>query len=427
MNNMPDTLKFNRNNFNNPFAALKHRNFRYYWFGMCISLVGTWMQNIAQPWLAYSLTKSPFLLSLVGALQFAPMLLFTLFAGVLIDRFPKKRLLLITQSAQMVVTFTLATLVQSGQVRYWHILVAATATGVVNSLDMPARQSFVIELVGKADLMNAIALNSSVFNLARTFGPAVAGMVMAYGGIGTCFYINSLSFAAVIIGLLYIKPLTDDHSPVRSNGKLLPEIRGGLVYLFRDALLRRTVIMAGIVCTFAMNYNVLVPVLAKTVLKQQAAGFGFLMSFIGVGSLFGALGVAAMSKSGPRKLILGVLPFVIAGCLILTGYADQYLLVGLGLAFTGFFFVAFSSTANSTVQLNTKDEYRGRVMSIYTLVFSGFTPAGNLYAGWITEHYGPRMGFVVCGATVILLSSLLLVGKNGIKGDRDDGANQSQV
>jgi MFS family permease len=408
---MLNRLKLNGTNFNNPFTALKHANFRYYWFGMCVSLMGTWMQNIAQPWLAYSLTKSPFLLSLVGALQFTPVLFLSLFAGVWIDRLPKKRLLLFTQSTFMVITFTLATLVQLERVLYWHILVAALLMGVVNTLDMPTRQAFVVELVGKEDLMNAIALNSSVFNLARTFGPALAGIVMGYAGVGTCFYINSFSFAAVIIGLMFIRPLNAEQCPAAPPQKMLPEIKAGLDYLGRDPLLRRTLILAGIVCTFAMNYNVLVPVGAKTVLKQEAAGFGFLMSFIGIGSFIGAMGVAASSKAGPSQKILRVAPFLIAGALIMTGYAPNYVLAGLGLALTGLCFIIFSSTANSTMQLNTTNEYRGRVMSIYVLVFGGLTPVGNLYAGWIAEHYGPRVGFWACGLIVVLLCSWLLVGR----------------
>jgi MFS family permease len=404
----------NRNSFNNPFAALKHRNFCYYWFGMCFSLIGTWMQNIAQPWLAYSLTKSPFLLSLVGALQFTPMLLFSLFAGVLIDRWPKKRILLFTQSASMLVTCTLATLVTLGQVRYWHILVAATALGVVNTFDMPTRQSFVIELVGKEDLMNAIALNSSVFNLARILGPALAGLVMAGAGVGACFYANSVSFAAVILGLSFIKPLTVYQRP-QQNKKIWVDIKDGLLYIRQNANLWRTLIITAIVGTFGMNINVLVPVFAKVILKQQARGFGFLMSFMGAGSFLGAMVVAMMSKTGPKKLVLYGSPLFVAAFLILTGYSNQYLLTGLGMAAIGLCFVSFSSTANSTMQLNTRDEYRGRVMSIYTLVFSGLTPVGNLYAGGITDRFGPRVGFAACGIITILLYFLMFVWRKKIK------------
>jgi predicted MFS family arabinose efflux permease len=393
---------------NNPFAALRHRNFRYYWLGMCISLIGTWMQNIAQPWLAYSLTQSPFLLSLVSALQFTPMLLFSLFAGVWVDRLPKKRILFFTQSASMLITLALAILVATGWVRYWHILVAATTLGMVNTLDMPTRQSFVIELVGKEDLMNAIALNSSVFNLARIVGPALAGLVMAWAGVAACFFANAVSFAAVIFGLSLIKPLTVYRSSQRQR-RIWSEIRDGLAYIRREPLLLRTLLIMAVVGTFAMNYNVLVPVFVKLVLKQQAKGFSFLMSFMGLGSFLGALLVAALSKSGPQKLVLNVIPFFIALFLILIGCTNRFVLTGLGLAISGLCFITFSSTANSRMQLNTRDEYRGRVMSIYTLVFGGLTPVGNLYAGLIADRFGPRTGFWASGAIIILLCGLLLV------------------
>jgi MFS family permease len=390
-----------KSNFNNPFISLRHRNFKYYWIGMCISLIGTWMQNIAQPWLAYTLTKSPFLLSLVGALQFTPMLLFSLFAGVLVDKFPKKKILIFTQTASLVITLALAVLVWSGNVQYWHILVMAVALGVVNTLDMPTRQSFVIELVGKEDLMNAIALNSSVFNLARVIGPALAGIVMGYAGIAVCFFANSISFAAVIIGLVFVKPF-NIQSRRKTSTKVLADIRDGLKYICQNEILFKTLLIMTFVGTFAMNFNVLVPVFAKEILNQQESGFGFLMSFMGAGSFIGAMTVATMSKAGPSKIVLYVIPLIISIFLIITGFTDIYFLTGLCLAATGFCFVSYGSTANSAMQLNTTDEYRGRVMSVYSLVFGGSTPLGNLYAGYITDRFGPRVGFAACGLIVAL-------------------------
>jgi predicted MFS family arabinose efflux permease len=388
--------------FNNPFHALRHKNFRFYWSGMCISLIGTWMQNIAQPWLAYSLTDSPFLLSLVGALQFTPMLFFSLFAGVLVDRIPKRNILFFTQSASLLITLGLAILVWSGHVRYWHILIAATALGLVNTLDMPTRQSFVIELVGKEDLMNAIALNSSVFNMARVIGPALAGIVMGTMGIASCFFINSISFGAVIVGLFFVHPIAIQGRGKR-KGEILSDIKDGLKYIIKNKHLLTTLQTLAIIGIFAMNFSVLVPVFAKQILGQQETGFGFLMSFVGLGSFSGAMMIATMSKSGPRKLILNILPFFIAALLILTGFTDIFVLTGLSLAATGLCFVAFSSTANSTLQLNATDEYRGRVMSIFTLVFGGSVPIGSLFAGLICDHFGPRAGFIACGVSIFLL------------------------
>ena len=396
-----------RQNLNNPFAALKHKNFRIYWFGMCISLIGTWMQNIAQPWLAYTLTSSAFLLSLVSALQFTPMLLFSLFAGAWIDKFPKKNILLFTQSASLVITLAFAILNSMGIIRYWHILVLATLMGIVNTLDMPTRQSFVIELVGKNDLMNAIALNSSVFNLARIIGPALAGIVMGIWGLTVCFYANAISFGAVIISLLLINPehVQALHEP---KGNIFRQIGDGLKYVAKTPILLETILTTAIVGAFAFNTSVLVPVFAKEILGQKETGFGLLMSLMGIGSFLGAMTMALMSKAGPKKTILNLLPLVISGFLILTGFTGLYALTGLSLAALGFSLVWFSSTANSMVQIFTANEYRGRVMSIYTLAFSGFVPFGNLYAGAVTNWFGPRIGFAACGLIILLLYSTLL-------------------
>lgn len=397
-----------KNKLSNPFISLKHKNFRYYWIGMCVSLIGTWMQNIAQPWLAYTLTDSPFLLSLIGILQFTPMLIFSLFAGVIIDKFPKKRILLFTQSSSLVITLMLSILVWMGQVQYWHILLMSTLLGLVNTLDMPSRQSFVIELVGKDDLMNAIALNSMAFNVARIIGPAIAGLVMGYYGVKVCFLVNSISFGAVVIGLIFIKPKSVE-AKIKSENKIIDEIKDGLKYIYKHDILLHTIIVVFIVGTFAPNFNVLVPVFAKEILNQNEAGFGLLMSFMGVGSFIGAMFIATLSKSGPKKLFIYVVPFVVGIFLIITGLSRIYILTGVFLAFTGFFFICFSSSANSTLQLNAKNNYRGRVMSVYTLVFAGSTPIGNFYAGIIAEKFDARIGFIACGGIIVILMISLFI------------------
>lgn len=403
--------------YQNPFTSLKHKNFRYYWIGMCVSLIGTWMQNIAQPWLAYSLTKSAFLLSLIGTLQFTPVLLFSLFAGIIIDKYSKKKILILTQSFSMFITLILAFLVVTKQIQYWHILVTSTALGFVNTLDMPTRQSFVIELVGKEDLINAVALNSSVFNLARVIGPAAAGIIMGYIGMSACFFINSISFGAVIISLLFIKPIEKPKTSNRSV-KVIANIKDGLKYIHRKEIILNTILTVAIIGTFAMNLNVLIPVFAKELLHKREAGFGFLMSFMGMGSFIGAMLVAALGKSGPNRFarfVLNVVPFVNAIFLMLTGFTRSYFLTGLLLAFTGLSFVSFSSTANSTIQINSADEYRGRVMSVYSLVFAGSTPVGNLYAGTISQNFGSNIGFIACGGIIIVLLIPLYAYRSGKK------------
>lgn len=400
-----------KNKFNNPFIALKHDNFRYYWIGMCVSLIGTWMQNIAQPWLAYILTNSPFLLSLIGIAQFTPMLIFALFAGVFVDKFSKRKILLFTQSASLVITLMLAILVWTGKIEYWHILLMSTLLGIVNTVDMPARQSMVIELVGREDLMNAIALNSMVFNLARIIGPALAGIVMGYAGVAVCFFANAISFGAVVISLFFIKLKPVEKKINVKETKLLNEIKDGLKYIYHKKVLLYTLLVMAIVGTFVPNFNVLVPVFAKEILKENEAGFGILMSFMGFGSFLGAMFIATLSKSGPKKFIIYIVPLIVGVLLIATGYTNIYLLTGIFLAITGFFFISFTSSANSTLQLNSKNEYRGRVMSVYTLVFAGSTPFGNLYAGLFAEHFNARIGFAACGGIIILLIIPLLIYK----------------
>jgi MFS family permease len=370
-------------------------------------MTGTWMQNIAQPWLAYTLTKSPFLLSLVGALQFTPVLLFSLFAGVIVDKLPKKKILMFTQSASLLITLVLAILAWTGEIRYWQILITSAALGFVNTLDMPARQSFVIELVGKEDLMNAIALNSTVFNASRVIGPAIAGIVMAYAGVAVCFFANSISFGAVLVSLFFIKPMIVGKGRLRSGERMfsniLPDIIKGLKYIRSQNVLLVSILILAVVGTFAPNFNVLVPVFATTILRQKEAGYGFLMSFMGAGSLIGALFIAMLSRSGPKKFIVYIVPLIVGALLIWVGYTNIYFLTAVALAITGFFFVAFTSTINSSMQLGTTNEYRGRVMSIYSLVFAGSTPIGNLFAGSITDKFNARIGFAACGGIILLL------------------------
>jgi len=392
-------------NFNNPFIPLRQSNFRYYWIGMCVSLIGTWMQSVAQPWLAYSLTHSALLLGLVGAMQYLPVLGLSLFAGVLVDRWPVKRLILFTQAASLVITLALALLVYTEQIRYWHILVLATLLGTVNSLDMPARQAFVIQLVDKEYLMNSIALNAAAFNGARVIGPAVAGVLMAWYGPGICFLINSLSFGAMLLSLALIKPLPIE-ARLPHEKPLLTGIKEGIDYVFQQALLWEAVVLIAIIGTFAMNNNVLIPVFAQEVLHQGEQGLGLLFAFTGIGSLVGSMLVAAMSRSGPQRRIIFGMPFLIAISLVLTSYTRNFWLTGFYLAATGLFFNLFSATVNTTLQINSRDDFRGRVMSIYSLVFVGSTPVGNLYAGSAAEFIGPQYGFAACGLIVLLLLAI---------------------
>ncbi len=368
------------------------------------------MQTISLPWLTYTLTHSPFLLGLVGAVQFMPSLLFSLFAGAMLDRLDKKRIIIITQASLTILAAVLAALVYTKQIEFIHILIISFLIGLANSFDMPARQSYVIEMVGKEDLMNAIGLNSAIFNLARIFGPAAAGFIMELAGMELCFFINALSFLPVITGLFFIRTKPGAGKSKRKSGEnIIKDISEGLKYICSVRSLFWTLGGVLIVGTFAMNFNVLVPIFAKTVLAQKESGFGTLMSCMGVGSLAGALAITIRSKKGPSKIIFGVMAFSISIVMILTGMNRLFSTTAIGLALAGFTNVVFFTTANSALQINSRDSFRGRVMSVYMLLNAGTTPIGNLFVGTISGLYGASSAFIACGAVIIVLFSILLL------------------
>ncbi len=385
---------------NNPFAALRHKSFLFYWLGMAVSTTGSWMQNAAQPWLAYKLTDSAFLLSLVSALQFTPVLLFSLFAGVLIDRFKKKNILIVTQCASLLITLSIAVLVLTGHIEYWHLIVSSTLLGFVNTFDAPARQAFVIELVGKEDLAGGIALNSAQFNLARILGPGLAGIIMASWNISVCFFINAVSFGAVLISLFFIKPMAIEKAPVRFNN-IFKNIGDGLKFIFSKPVLIMPLIFLAVGATFAMNINVQIPVFSIEVLGQEETGFGFLLSMGGVGALAGALTMATISKGGIKNAFVFVFPLIVGVLVAAIGFTNIYALTAAAIALMSFVYMIFLASVNTTIQLNSTNEYRGRTMSVYSLVMSGSTPLGNLFAGAIMEGWGARASFIICGAVIV--------------------------
>ncbi|HAQ61475.1 TPA: MFS transporter [Candidatus Delongbacteria bacterium] len=389
------------------FPAFRHKNYRLFWYGQGISLSGTWMQTTAQAWLVYELTKSPFLLGLVGALQFTPVMLFSLVAGVYLDRFPKKKIIMVTQTVSMVLALLMTILVFTEVVQFWHIAVIVVILGFVNTLDMPTRQSFMIELVGKTHLTSAIALNSVTFNLARIVGPAVGGILIANFGIAFCFLFNAVSFMAVIVSVYMIKNLkirTDENIVVRKT--VLKEIKEGLSYIRSKAILFRPLLFVAIVSTFAINFNVIIPVFAKTVLKTEAQGFGFLLSALGLGSVIGALSVAIYSHKLNQKFLIAVMPFSISIAMILIGSSSHFYIASSFLILLGISNIMFFTSVNSTLQLNSEPQFRGRVMSVYTMVFGGVTPIGNLFAGSVSGAWGGRAGFIVSAGVVIVLIGL---------------------
>ncbi|MFL0195654.1 MFS transporter [Clostridium sp. WILCCON 0269] len=395
-----------RKRLSNNFPALKEKNFRYFWIGQCVSLVGTWMQRTAQQWLVYSLTKSSLLLGILGVVQFTPMLIFSLFAGVFIDRFNKKRVLIVTQSILMLLAFILSFLVWSGEVRYWHILVLAGIMGFVNTVDMPTRQSFIPEIVEKGSMVNAIGLNSSVVNVARILGPAVAGYVMVQFGSALCFFFNGISFMAVILGIVLIKPT---HLYMRKQiGNVFLGVSEGIKYIRSNNIILAAMLSMFAVGTFSMNSDVIIPAFAKVVLHQEASGYSILLSVMAIGSFVGAVTVATRARKGPSKKLLYGSSILVCFFQIVLLFAHSYVISVVLLVVLGFFTVVFITSVNSTIQLNTSNDYRGRVMSVYTLAFNGTTPIGNLYAGDITEKFGPNLGFFSCGFITLVLVMVVI-------------------
>lgn len=378
----------------------RHRNFRLFWFGQLISLIGTWMQTLGQAWLILNLTGNPFYLGLIAAAQFTPILVLGLFGGMIADLFPKRRTIIATQTSAMILAFILAVLVATGVVQTWHVFALALALGLVNSVDMPVRQSFVVEMVGREDVANAVALNSAMFNGARIVGPAVAGVLIGVVGLAACFFLNGLSFIAVIIGLWAMRdeellPAVRLAMP-RTVGAVRSNLAEGIVYVRRTRVVLLAVWVIGVVSTAGMNFNVLMPALAKEVLGVGATELGFLMAAMGVGSLLAALFVAFLRSPQVRVLVgggivLGILEVVLAG----TRNMPLAVVVSFGI---GMGAIAMAASANSLIQLNVPDELRGRVMSVYTTVFAGSTPIGGLAAGFLASAYGPPAALAVGGA-----------------------------
>lgn len=381
--------------------ALGHRDFRLFWCGQLVSLIGTWMQSVGQSWLVLELTNSPFRLGLIGALQFGPILLFSFLSGAISDRVRKRRLLLGTQTALMLQAFTLAALVWSGHVQFWHVAVLAALYGLATTLDMPSRQAYVAHLVPRGDLMNAIALNSAVFNGARVVGPAVSGLLVARYGTAAAFAMNGLSFIAVIGALAAIRT-EGTPSPRRGIG-LRAEIAEGVRYAAGTPRVALVMSLLVAVSLFVVNMNVLVPLIARDVLHEGAHGFGLLMASLGLGAVAGSLAVAVLSVGRPPLGLVVGPALAAASLLLLLSTARQFDATAAVLVALGFMQIVFMTSCNTTVQIAVPDELRGRVMGLYALVFAGMTPVGALIMGTVAEHWGVSRACAVGGAAGLVL------------------------
>jgi MFS family permease len=371
--------------FPSALRALNHRDYRLFWLGQSVSVIGSWMQSIGLSWLVLELTGSPIRLGLVSALQFGPLLLLSVVAGVVVDRSPTRRLLLGTQLALMLPAFALAGLVWTGWIRYWHVAALAAVIGVVNALDMPSRQSFTVEMVGRDDLMNALALNSAAFNAARVTGPALGGYLIAHYGTAVAFLLNGLSYLTVILALASIR--TGSEAGPRRGTTVREEVLDGLRYATRTPLVASILSIVGAVSMFALNHGVLVPLFAREVLDQGVRGFGFLMASLGAGAVAGAV-VGAMSQGRPPMAAVIGPAMGVAGGVLALAFVRQFAVAAVLLFLIGAMQIVFLNGSNTIVQVTVPDELRGRVMGVYMMVFAGVTPVGAFLIGSVAEAAG---------------------------------------
>src|SRR5881396_446042 len=369
------------------FGALSHRNFRLFFLGQGVSLIGTWMQNVAQGWLVLELTNSPFYVGLVSALGSLGVLLLTLYGGVIVDRTNKHRLVILTQSLSMLPACALAWLVWTRAVAVWQVAALAAFLGVVNAFDIPARQAFIVDLVGKEDLMNAIALNSSAFNAARVVGPAVAGVVIGALGVGVCFLLNGVSYLAVIGGLLAMRLPPYVADPRR--GSAWAGLSEAVAFIRSDRRIWTVVVLMAVFSIFGFPYLVMMPVFARDVLHRGATGYGVMMTAVGIGALIGALGVALLGRyirKGPT--------LIAAGC------AFGVLLVAFALSKVYLLSIGLLALTGGTMIVN--NQLRGRVMGFYAFVFVGLAPLGSFQMGALAERIGTPAAVALGGAATAL-------------------------
>jgi MFS family permease len=394
--------------------AFRHRNYQLFFAGQLISLTGTWMQSVAESWLVFRLTGSAALLGATSFATLAPVFLFATVGGIVADRADRRRILIITQSISMLLPLTLAALTLSGHVRVWHVFVLATCLGITNAIDIPARQSFVVEMVGREDLANAIALNSSMVNGARVVGPAIAGLLVAAVGEGWCFLLNGISYLAVIAGLAMMTvPRRPRPTHRRSAWRDTVE---GFQFATRTSPVRALLILLGLISFAGMPYSVLMPVFAETILGAGPKGLGLLMGASGLGALGGAL--ALLSRRGVRGLgrWVAVSAAAFGVALIAFSWSRTFWLSAVLLIPVGAAMMVEMAASNTLLQAMVPDALRGRVMALYSMMFMGMAPFGALFAGWLAERYGAPMtvaiGGIVCVASAGVFSLRLPALRN---------------
>jgi len=386
------------------FRSLRTRNYRLYASGQLVSLTGTWMQRVAQDWLVLELTNSGTALGLVTALQFGPSLVLGLWGGMLADRYDKRKLLLATQTALALIALSLGLLVVGGVVQYWHVLALAGALGVVASVDTPVRQSFVVEMVGKEDLANAVAINATIFNAGRVLGPAIAGVMIAGLGTGLVFLVNAASSIGVLLALGLMR--TAELSPSPPLQRARGQLRDGLRYVRGRADLMLTMILIFIIGTFGLNFQLTTALLAKQVFHRSATGYGLLSTALAVGACLGAV-LATRRVRRPTQLFLIGMALVFGVLEVAVGLMPSFDTTALLLVPTGLVMLTFTTASNASVQLGVEPTMRGRVMALYLMCFMGGTPVGAPIIGWVAGAFGPRWG-LLGGGLICLLSALII-------------------
>ena len=380
------------------FSAFSFRDFRLFWFGQIISLSGSWMQTVAQGWLVYSLTKSPLHLGMVAAANALPILLFSLFGGLIADRYPKRNLLLITQALSIIPAVLLGFLTSRGTVTVWHVAALAAFLGTINALDIPVRQSFLAEMVGKSHIANAIALNSAAFNGARIIGPVIAGVAIAYLGIPACFYLNALSFAAVIIALYRIEA----RGEIRGTSEgMLRDFNKGIVFIRANREIKNVFLLIAVFSVIGLPYISLLPIFAAEVFHVGAKGLGFLIGASGIGALTAALLIAARRDIKDKIRFMSFAALTFSSALFLFSLSSIFWVSLLVIMVAGWGMISYLAVANTFIQITVPDELRGRVMSLYSLVFLGTIPIGNAIMGVIADRTGTPRAVAISGLICI--------------------------
>lgn len=410
------------------FRALRHKNYLLFSIGQCISLVGTWIQQIAISWLVYRLTNSALLMGLITFIGSIPSLFIAPFAGVFIDRINKYNTLIIVQILFMLETFILAMLTLMGVVNIWHVVIVSALMGITGAVDMPLRQAFVVQLVeDNNDLGNAISLNSSMFNLARMIGPAIAGVLIAAVGEGTCFLINSLSYIAVICALLAMS-INYKFKPKKENKNVLRELNEGFRYAFKIKMIRYALLYLAITSFTGMAYQVLMPIFAKQILSGNAQTLGVLMSASGLGALIGALHLASRKNGAGLERLMFTASLLFGLALIGLTYTKVLFIAIILLFLTGFGMVTIMASSNTLIQSCVDEDKRGRVMSLYTMAFIGTAPLGSLFEGAIADKIGVPYTFLING--IVMLISALIFGtklKSFDDKSKESGLNELKI